>query len=139
LYESPPVLDQQFRPIKEIPLARRLRLPLQAAEQWLSLVQHQIKVTKHNFTVLLKQHVPIPNHFKNMQKSARRQRYARRQPLTPRKAHSRAVQAAVKIMRDRLYASKEQTRLQSCIATRPSRAPLTTRPSAHPNPRYHPP
>ena len=113
MYATPPVLGQQFRPIHETLLASRLRLPLQAAERWLSLVQHQIKVTKHNLTVLLKQHIPIPTHVKKMQQSARRQRYACRQTLTPRKAHIRAIQVAVKTMKARLYASKRPGRRQS--------------------------
>ena len=140
MYASPPALDPQFRPISDVPLARRLRLPLQAAEQWLSLVHHQIKVTKHNLTVLLKPHVPIPIHVKKMQQYARRQRYERRQPVTQRKAHSRAVQAdAVKTMKACLYAPKRQGRLHTRSILPPRLENPSRTPSARPNPRYHPP
>jgi len=53
VYSSPPNLDPQFRSVFDVPLSQRLRLPLSAAEQWLSLIDHQIKVTKHNLTILL--------------------------------------------------------------------------------------
>ena len=60
IYSSPPTLDSQIRSVFDVPLAQRLRLPLQAAEQWLSLIDHQIRVTKHNLKILLRQHVPMP-------------------------------------------------------------------------------
>jgi len=57
--------------VKEIPLAHHLRLPLRATEQWLSLIAHQVKITAHNMKVLLKQHVPIQTHVRNMRQIAR--------------------------------------------------------------------
>jgi hypothetical protein len=149
LYAAPPPLDPQFRPISDVPLTHRLRLPLQAAEHWLSLIQHQIKVTNHNLKVLLKQHISIPTHVSNMQNAARRQRYERRQPETPRKAHRRAVQAANKLMRERLYAPKANRNQQSRHPSRSKSSrpphdattirPVTTDATVHPTPRHHPP
>ena len=108
-YENPPQLDPKFRPIMEIPLADRLRLPLQAAEHWISLIHHQAKVTAHNLKVLLHSHILVPLHFRQMQKIARIQRFERRQPDTPRKAHRRAIQAANRQMREKLCAPKATT------------------------------
>jgi hypothetical protein len=149
LYAAPPPLDPQFRPISDVPLTHRLRLPLQAAEHWLSLIQHQIKVTTHNLKVLLKQHISIPTHVSNMQNAARRQRYERRQPETPRKAHRRAVQAANKLMRERLYAPKANRNQQRRHPSRSKSSrpphdattirPVTTDATVHPTPRHHPP
>ena len=151
IYAHPPILDAKFRSVTEIPLADRLRLPLQAAEQWLSLIKHQVKVTAHNARVLLKQHLPVTAHFRNMQKIARKQRYERRQPDTPRKAHSRRIQAANKQMRDRLYTKRiPVTKGRSCnrknkrnqcmpshIVTRQARRSPDY--AEHPSPRQHPP
>ena len=49
IYENPPKLAPQFCSIYAIPLEHRLKMPLQAAEHWISLVTHQAKVTHHNF------------------------------------------------------------------------------------------
>jgi len=108
LYAQPPTLAPQFGSIFAIPLEHRLILPLQAAEQWLSMVAHQIRVTQHNFTMLLRQHKPMQSHLRTMRREARAQAKDQRQPDTPRKAHGRAVQAAVKEMRDKLYAKKRE-------------------------------
>jgi len=64
IYDDPPQLAPQFSSIFAIPLEHHLKLPLQAAEQWISMVAHQVKVTKHNFTLLLKQHKPIQAHVR---------------------------------------------------------------------------
>ena len=83
-----------------------------------------------------------------MQKAARRQRYERRQPETPRKAHRRQVQAAVKLMKARLYAPKLK---QTSRGRRSSRQPAlhalksvllpatTVTARLRPEPRHHPP
>ena len=120
IYENPPALAPQFRSIHEIPLAHRLQMPLQAAEQWISMISHQVKVTHHNFQCLLREHKPMPTHLRTMRREARAQAKARNQPATPRKAHSRAVQAAVKEMRNKLY-SRRRTK-----STRQSRKPRST-------------
>jgi len=44
-----------------------LCLPLCAAEQWLFLIDHQIKVAKHNLKILLQQHVLITQHFSRIE------------------------------------------------------------------------
>jgi len=106
IYESPPSLDPRYRSIFAIPLVHRLKMPLQAAEQWVSMITHQVKVTSHNLRILLSQHKPIESHFRTMRREARQQAKDRRLPISPRKAHSRAVQDAVKIMRAKLYAPK---------------------------------
>ena len=106
LYENPPQLDPQFRPIVTNPLEHRLKMSLPVAEQWLALINHQIKVTAHNFKVLLRQHKPMDMHLTTMSKIVRRQARARSKPITPRKAHSRAVQAAVKAIKAKLYAPR---------------------------------
>ena len=103
IYAHPPKLATHFRPIFEIPLEHRLKLSLQAAEQWISLIRHQAKVTTHNFHCLVKQHASIKTHFRTMRREARSQAKERQLPETPRKAHRRAVQAAVKEMREKLY------------------------------------
>lgn len=110
IYENPPSLALQFRSIFAIPLAHRLKLPLQMAEQWISMIMHQATATSHNFKILMKQHKPIQTHFRTMRREARQQAKDRRLPASPRKAHSRAVQAAVKLMRAELYSSKKKRR-----------------------------
>ena len=95
IYNNPPSLAPHFRSIFEIPLDHRLKMPLQAAEQWLSLISHQVKVTQHNFKVLLRQHKPMQDHLRHMRRETSRQAKERNLPATPRKEHSRAVQAAV--------------------------------------------
>lgn len=129
IYHSPPQLDPQFRSIFEIPLLQRLRLPLFAAEQWLSLIDHQVKVTKHNLKILLRQHIPINQHFSQMEIEARKQTIRRQQSPskdTPRKARYRAVQLATKAMRDKLYAPK------------PRQLPAQTRSTGRPYSRHKP-
>ena len=71
-------------------------MPLQVAEQWLSMIAHQVKVTLHNHGILMKQHKPMHSHLRTMRRATRQQAKDRTLPLTPKKAHSRAVQAAVK-------------------------------------------
>lgn len=102
LYENPPQLASHYQSIYAIPLAHRLKMPLQAAEQWVSMITHQAKVTSHNLQILLSQHKPMESHLRTMRRVARQQAKDRRLPMSPRKAHSRAVQAAVKSMRERL-------------------------------------
>ena len=109
IYETPPVLAPQFRSIFEILLAHRLKMPLQAAEQWISMISHQVKVTHRNCQCLLRKHKPMSTHLHTMQREARAQAKARHQPATPRKVHSRSVQAAVKEMKAKLY-SKRHTK-----------------------------
>ena len=103
IYSDPPTLDPRFRSIQEVPLESRLRLSLQGAEQWLSLVTHQIKVTQHNFKSLIRQHFSIPTHLLSMENTARYQAIERKRPDTPRKVHRRAIQLANKTMREKLY------------------------------------
>ena len=103
IYNNPPNLAPQFRSIFEVPLDHRPRLSLQAAEQWLSLIAHQGKVLNHNFNILLQEHRPMLAHLRTMRREARSQAKDHRLSETPRKAHSRAVQAAVREMRMRLY------------------------------------
>ena len=110
IYANPPTLDPQFRSIKEVPLENRLCLNLQGAEQWLSLIAHQMKVTQHNLRALIKQHLPIPTHLTNMEQTARRQAIERMQPDTPCKAHRRAIQSANKQMREKLYQASSTKR-----------------------------
>ena len=107
LYANPPTLAPRFRSIFEIPLAHRLKMPLQVAEQWLSMIAHQVKVALHNHGILMKQHKPMHSHLRTMRRATRQQAKDRTLPLTPKKAHSRAVQAAVKEMRLRLYAPRD--------------------------------
>ena len=98
-----------------------------ATEQWLSLIDHQIKVTKHNLKILLQQHVPITRHFGHMEITAAKQAIDRQQSPskkdTPRKARHRAIQSANKAMRARLYAKKQRPRQARLHPTRrcPSR------------------
>ena len=151
LYNNPPQLAPQFRSIFEVPLGHRLRLSLQAAEQWLSLIAHQVKVTNHNFTVLLRQHKPMKTHLRTMRREARSQAKDRRLPETPRKAHSRAVQAAVREMRLKLYTKRhvsQQTRqhrrskqfsLHQPTQSMRSLEQVSNRPRGHQPLRHHPP
>jgi len=100
----------------------------------------------------MRKHFPIQQHFRNMQRIARHQRYERRHPDSPRKAHRRAVQAAVKQMRDKFYsrcASRTIKKRRSICADGPisqdelfSRSPseVTMASDIDDNrPRYHPP
>ena len=48
-------------------------MPLNAAEQWASLITHQHGVTVHNQKVLLRQHKPLQSHFRAMRREARQQ------------------------------------------------------------------
>mmetsp|Transcript_5411 Transcript_5411/g.7978 ORF Transcript_5411/g.7978 Transcript_5411/m.7978 type:complete len:324 (+) Transcript_5411:1067-2038(+) len=147
IYKDPPSMDPQFRSIFDVPLEHRLRLPLQAAEKWIALIKHQVKVTHHNLKILLRNHLQIPSHFKHMQAISRRQEKERNQPLTPRRAHRRAVQLAVKAMREKLYASKKQRNNQRRRTTRSiaNTRRRHTRPAMHsssstrPPLRHHPP
>ena len=153
IYAHPPQLAPQFRSIFAVPLDHRLKMPLQAAEQWISLIAHQAKVTSHNLRVLLQQHKPMPSHLRTMRREARNQAKDRRLPSTPRKAHSRAVQAAVKLMRQRLYAPRctstqarnrkhTGTRLSKVVAfkSKPSsRSQIVKEAVVQPTSRYHPP
>jgi len=81
-------MDPQFRSISDVHLERRLPLPLQAAEQWIALIKHQVKVTRHNLKILLQNHLQIPYHFRHMQAMAWHQERERTQPLllTPQRA-----------------------------------------------------
>mmetsp|Transcript_10007 Transcript_10007/g.14428 ORF Transcript_10007/g.14428 Transcript_10007/m.14428 type:complete len:175 (-) Transcript_10007:695-1219(-) len=108
LYANPPQLDPQFRRVTTIPLDHRLRMSLPVAEQWVALINHQIKVTAHNFKVLLRQHKPMGMHITTMSKIVRRQARERSKPITSKRAHSRAVQAAVKAMKAKLYAPRDK-------------------------------
>lgn len=140
---SPPTLDPQFRPISEMPLAHHLRLPLQAAEQWLLLIEHQVKVMAHNLKILLRQHIQLERHFGSMAITAQQQATIRQQSPskdTPRQARHRAVQDTVRAMRAKLYAPKPRPhrRQRPNANHRPSRRHdnITSR---HPSTRYHPP
>ena len=150
IYADPPPLATHFRSIFDVPLAHRLRMSLQSAEQWLSLIAHQAKVTKHNLTLLLRQHKPMEDHLRTMRRQARNQARERNEPATPRKAHSRAVQAAVRDMREKLYAKKANrgrhqysrgssrttSKVASTSASSSRGSRLTVR---RPHPRFHPP
>ena len=109
IYEYHPALAPHYRSIFKIPLAHCLKMPLQAAEWWISMITHQAKVTQHNLKILMSQHKPMETHFRTMRREARQQAKDRALPETPRKAHRRAVQAAVKAMRERLYAPRTTT------------------------------
>mmetsp|Transcript_13731 Transcript_13731/g.19685 ORF Transcript_13731/g.19685 Transcript_13731/m.19685 type:complete len:438 (-) Transcript_13731:60-1373(-) len=147
IYENPPKLANNYRSIFEIPLAHRLKMPLQAAEHWVSMISHQIKVTQHNLKMLLCQHKPMPTHFHTMRREARQQAKDRLLPTTPRKAHRREVQAANKAMRLKLYAPKpkqdkptrpnsKRTRTSLPISVSSTATPKST---PHPHPCQHPP
>ena len=88
VYANPPQLAPQFRSITEVPLLQRLRLPLAAAEKWLALIDHQVKVTLHNAKLLVRQHRTIPEHFHLMRQ--RRLRSEARTSTLPRRQHNRA-------------------------------------------------
>ena len=145
VYAAPPQLDPQFRSIYEVPLPHRLQLPLQAAEQWISLIKHQMRVTQHNLKVLMRKHIPIQQHFRTMQQIARKQRYERRQPDSPRKAQRRAVQIAVKQMKEKLYSRRSPRKPRRCRDTRDGRrivgssGIMGASAITHVRPRYHPP
>lgn len=71
IYTDPPKLASKFRSILEIPLEHRLKMSLQTVEQWLSsMISHQIKVTKHNYDLLLRQHKPMASHLRTMHREA---------------------------------------------------------------------
>ena len=149
LYASPPQLDPRYRSILEVPLQQRLALPLNAAEQWLALIDHQIKVTKYNHKRLLRNHLSINHHFRHMHKTTTRQTIQRMQSPskdTPRKAHTRAVQLAVKAMKEKLYNKQPQPRgtvtRPRNKAHRPTRNPASSPDpvfDARPSLRRHPP
>lgn len=67
-----------------IPPPPPLTTPLKAAEQWITLIDQQVKVTKHNLKILVKQHVPINRHLHNMVALARRQGFKRAQSPSQR-------------------------------------------------------
>jgi len=56
--------------------------------------------------ILLRKRKPIESHIRTIRREARQQAKDHRLPLTPKKAHSCAIQAANKQMRMKLYASK---------------------------------
>lgn len=70
------------------------------------MIALQVKVTAHNFKVLLSQHKPMEAHWRTMQREARAQVKERARPATPCKAHRQATHAAVKEMWAKLYATK---------------------------------
>ena len=81
-----------------------------------------------------------------MRREARAQAKDRRQPDTPHQAHSRAVQAAVKEMRDKLYAKKGEKGQRSLkqLNRSASAEASTCRQGrscsiVRPPPRHHPP
>ena len=133
IYENPPKLAPQFRSIAEVPMAQRLRLTLPAAEKWIALIHHQARVTVHNMKLLMRQHKPIPEHFKAMTEASKK--LSNRRSKQQSRAHSKRVQHDVKAMRMRLYRSIASPDRASCAgypATSPS-------PRRHPRPRRHPP
>lgn len=133
IYNNPPQLAPHFRSIFEIPLAHRLQMPLHSAEQWISLIRHQEKVTKHNFKILLSQHRPMATHFRTMRKEARQQAKDRALPVTPRKAHRREVQAANKWMREKLYAPIPNPRKKKQSTRRPKTQVQRPQTTVHPS------
>mmetsp|Transcript_1987 Transcript_1987/g.3068 ORF Transcript_1987/g.3068 Transcript_1987/m.3068 type:complete len:602 (-) Transcript_1987:27-1832(-) len=144
IYENPPQMAPNFRSIFDIPLEHRLKMSLQAAEHWISLISHQVKVTHHNFRCLIRQHKPMKTHLRTMRCEARSQAKERQLPETPRKAHRRAVQAAVKEMRDKLYMKKSRIPMKIPSKRKPRKKPnnsgqrqLFSAPS--PPLRHHPP
>jgi len=82
-------------------------MSLNTAEHWLSTIAHQVKVTQHNWSVLLRHHLPITSHFRTMRRVARAQAKERLNPTTPSNAYSRQVQAANKMMREQLYVKRK--------------------------------
>ena len=157
IYNDPPRLAPQFPSISEVPLEHCLKMSLQTAEQWLSLIQHQVKVTSHNLQCLLRQHNTMPTHFRTMRRREARGAQAKERalPETPTKQHSREVQRRVQEMRAKLYAPK-QTLVKGPLSHRKNKgkapqirgsisrsrnlrvsvSPIMT---AHPQPRRHPP
>jgi hypothetical protein len=133
IYNNPPQLAPHFRSIFEIPLAHRLKMPLHSAEQWISLIRHQEKVTKHNFKILLSQHRPMATHFRTMRKEARQQAKDRALPVTPRKAHRREVQAANQRMREKLYAPIPNPRTKKQSTRRPKTQVQRPQTTVHPS------
>ena len=123
LYRNPPDLAPRYRSIFEVPLEHRLKMPLQVAERWLHQIFHQARVTQHNARLLLRQHQSIPSHFRTMRCVARQQAKDRHLPVTPKKAHRRAVQAANKEMREKLYAKQYQPTSNSGVKKRNSTKP----------------
>lgn len=119
MYANPPELAPQFQQITAVPLTQRLRLSLPAAEKWIAQIEHQVKVTKHNLKILLRQHLPFSTLVTNMEEERKRQHaWQNKSPSqdTPRRAHSRRTQKEVKNMRQRLYrsiAEREQKKNQS--------------------------
>ena len=141
IYADPPPLAPQFRSITEVTLAQRLRLPLQAAEHWIALIKHQVKVSAHNARVLLRHHRPIKEHFEKMDQTAKKQAAQRARSMhhdSPRRAHSRRVQQEVKTMRMRLYRSIPSMFNSTAAALH---QPMLRTIGRHrrPTPRRHPP
>ena len=120
LYRNPPDLAPRYRSIFEVPLEHRLKMPLQVAERWLHQISHQARVTQHNTRLLLRQHQSMQSHLRTMRRVARQQAKDRNLPATPRKAHRRAVQAANKTMREKLYAKQSQPTSTSDVRQRTS-------------------
>ena len=156
IYQNPPKLAPQFSSVYEIPLEHRLKMSLQTAEQWLSLIAHQMKVTHHNFQCLLSQHKSMHAHLRTMRREASSQAKERALPATPTKQRSREIQRQVREMREKLYAMKPKTkrgppshrkkpRISAEKSASRSRTQyslqLATRTSisARPQPRLHPP
>mmetsp|Transcript_21231 Transcript_21231/g.30368 ORF Transcript_21231/g.30368 Transcript_21231/m.30368 type:complete len:442 (-) Transcript_21231:62-1387(-) len=110
LYADPPSLAPHFCSLFAVPLEHRLKMSLQAAEHWLSTIAHQVKVTQHNWSVLLSQHHSIKSHLRTMRREARHQAKERMKPTTHSNARSRAIQAEVKAMRDKIYSKKAITK-----------------------------
>lgn len=82
IYANPPTLAPQFQSIYEVPLEHRLKMSLQSAEHWFSMISHQIKVTAHNFQLLIRQHNSTKTHLRAMR---------REQGTKPRNTHSRQL------------------------------------------------
>jgi hypothetical protein len=132
IYANPPTLAPQFRSIYELPLTHRIKMSLHAAEHWVSLITHQAKVSHHNFQCLLRRHKPMKTHLRTMRREARSQAKERAQPTTPRKVHSRAVQAAVQEMRHKLYAKRANKMGTTTIEHRRTRGSQpASQPSTH--------
>ena len=110
IYQDPPKLAPQFSSVYEIPLEHRLKMSLQTAEQWLSLIAHQMKVTQHNFQCLLRRHKSMHAHLRTMRREARSQAKERELPATPTKQRSREIQKQVREMKEKLYAMKPKTK-----------------------------
>jgi hypothetical protein len=144
IYADPPPLAPRFQSIYAIPLDHRLKMTLQTAEQWVSLIAHQARVTQHNFKILLSQHKPMHTHLRTMRKEARNQMKERRLPETPRKARSRAIQLANAKMREKLYCkpakiTKHKTRKKLPCKRHSKRHTGSTSDMPGPPMRRHPP